>query len=65
MRSMWEVQAEARGKTPAERFRLARSHLEKCRERYSAAQSDLIEAERFAAEAGNEYMREYFPPDRK
>jgi hypothetical protein len=63
--SIFTAQAEVKDKTPMKRFQAAQDYLKACRDRYDRARSDLIMAERWAQDAGNEYMREYFPPNRK
>jgi len=63
--NIFTAQAEVKDKTPMERFRAAQDYLKACRARYDQARSDLIMAEQWAEAASNEYMREYFPRDRK
>lgn len=63
--SIFTAQAEVANKTAMERFQKAQEHLKSCRDRYDQARSELMMAEQWAADASKEYMREYFPPNRK
>ena len=59
MSAGWHIRARMSEAKPEERFEMAKSYLDECREKLARAQTEFIEAERIYNDASREYMGDF------